>query len=255
MRTTVALIRPVAWMFSSRRPPPARDFLQGATRPYVKMRRHHVTRRPGDWDTANASSPSTGRPIPWHAAGTPEPLKCCRLRDKDRREQDDLHHHHDGLHALKTQSNPLSVTATGSISKTTAAGGHAAIYGAGGAATNWTITNSGRVAGTGASLFGIDLGYFGPPSARSLSTTWAGRSRDNGPDHHRRPNENHQPSGGTLSANGNDIVFLQTPGTIVNYGLAINTNATGFYLQGGGVVVNGATGTISINTAVSGIDG
>ncbi len=35
--------------------------------------------------------------------------------------------------------------------------------------------------------------------------------------------------------------------------MAINTNATGLYLQGGGVVVNGATGTISIDTAVSGI--
>ena len=61
-------------------------------------------------------------------------------------------------------------------------------------------------------------------------------------------------SGGTLSANGNDIVFLQTRGTVVNrYGLAINTNATGLYLQGGGSVVNGATGTIAIDTAVSGI--
>ena len=59
-------------------------------------------------------------------------------------------------------------------------------------------------------------------------------------------------SGGTLSANGNDIVFLQTVGTIF-YGVATNALGSGLYLQGGGTVVNGATGTISVSTSGSGI--
>src|SRR5579863_10140682 len=71
-------------------------------------------------------------------------------------------------YTLSSASNPLSITATGSISKTAATGGHAAIYGAGGSGTNWTITNSGRVGGTATSLFGINLGYFGPTVTSAL---------------------------------------------------------------------------------------
>jgi hypothetical protein len=158
-------------------------------------------------------------------------------------------------YTLSSASNPLSITATGSISKSAATGGHAAIYGAGGSGTNWTITNSGRVGGTATSLFGINLGYFGPTVTsaliiNNLGGTIAGQQYGIITD---GPTTITNQSGGTLSANGNDIVFLQTQGTIFNYGLAINTNATGLYLQGGGVVVNGATGTISTDPAVSGI--
>jgi hypothetical protein len=56
---------------------------------------------------------------------------------------------------LSGATNPLSVTSTGVIDRTAATGGHAAIYGAGGASTNWTITNSGHLNGTATGLFGI----------------------------------------------------------------------------------------------------
>ena len=156
---------------------------------------------------------------------------------------------------LTSAASPLSITSTGSIGRTAATGGHAAIYGAGGASTNWTITNSGHVSATGTGLFGINLGYFGPTVTSALIINNSGgliAGQQYGIITDGATTITNQ-SGGTLSANGNDIVFLQTKGTIFNYGLAINTNATGLYLQGGGVVVNGATGTISIDTAVSGI--
>jgi hypothetical protein len=56
-----------------------------------------------------------------------------------------------------------------------------------------------------------------------------------------------------VSANGNDIILLQTRGTVVNYGIATNADGSGLYLQGGGVVVNGSTGITPVDTVVSGI--
>jgi hypothetical protein len=159
-------------------------------------------------------------------------------------------------YTLSTATSPsLVITSTGSISRTAATAGHAAIYGAGGSGTNWTINNSGHVIGTASSVFGINLGYFGPTVTSALIINSSGgviAGQQYGIITDGATTiTNH--SGGTLSANGNDIVFLQTQGTVFNYGLAINTNATGLYLQGGGAVVNGSTGTISIDTAVSGI--
>jgi hypothetical protein len=159
-------------------------------------------------------------------------------------------------YVLNTTTSPtLSITSTGVISKTVASGGHAAIYGAGGAGTNWTIDNSGTIKGTPTGVFGINLGYFGPTvtSAVIINNSGgliAGQQYGIITD---GATTITNASGGTLSANGNDIVFLQTKGTVINFGLAINTDATGLYLQGGGVVFNGPTGTISIDTAVSGI--
>ncbi len=156
---------------------------------------------------------------------------------------------------LSGATNPLSVTSTGVIDRTAATGGHAAIYGAGGASTNWTITNSGHLNGTATGLFGINLGYFGPTitSATIINSSGgvvAGQRYGIITD---GPTTITNQSGGTLTANGTDIVFLQTRGTVFNYGLAINSDATGLYLESGGVVVNGPTGIISLNTTVSGV--
>ena len=156
---------------------------------------------------------------------------------------------------LTGTASPLVITSSGVINRTQATGGHAAIYGAGGASTNWTIINSGHVSGTGTGLFGINLGYFGPTVTSALiinnsGGVIAGQQYGIITDGSTTLTN---ASGGTLSANGNDIVFLQTKGTVFNYGLAINTSATGLYLQGGGTVINGSTGTIAIDTTVSGI--
>ncbi len=160
-----------------------------------------------------------------------------------------------GVTITNPASNPLTVTSTGVVGRTAATGGHAAIYAAGGANTNWTITNSGHISGTAVGLFGINLGYFGPTitSATIVNASGgviAGQQYEIITDGATTITNQ---TGGTLSANGNDIVFLQTQGTVFNYGLATNASATGLYLQGGGVVVNEATGTISLNTTVSGI--
>jgi antigen 43 len=145
---------------------------------------------------------------------------------------------------LSGTASPLVVTSAGTINRTLATGG-----------TNWTIINSGHVSGTATGLFGINLGYFGPTVTSAVIINNSGgviAGQQYGIITDGATTITNE-SGGTLSANGNDIVFLQTKGTVFNYGLAINTNATGLYLQGGGSVVNGATGTIAIDTAVSGI--
>jgi hypothetical protein len=155
---------------------------------------------------------------------------------------------------LTSANNPLSVTSTGTIGRTAATGGHAAIYGAGGAGTNWTINNSGHVAGTASSLFGINLGYFGPTVTSALIINNSGgviTGQQYGIITDGSTTITNA-SGGTVSASGNDVVFLQTNGTVVNYGLITNASATGLYLQSGGVVVNGSTGTIAVNTGQGG---
>jgi hypothetical protein len=163
--------------------------------------------------------------------------------------QDDFHHLQRGLHAEWHDQPALRHVGRRQQQD------HAAIHGAGGANTNWTITNSGHLNGTVTGLFGINLGYFGPTitSATIINSAGgvvAGQQYGIITD---GPTTITNQSGGTLSANGNDIAFLQTRSTVFNYGLLTNAGATGLYLQGGGVVVNGPTGTISIDTAVSGI--
>ena len=156
---------------------------------------------------------------------------------------------------LSGTASPLVITSTGAVRKTAATGGHAAIYGAGGASTNWTIINSGQVSGTAVGLFGINLGYFGPTVTSAAITNNSGgviAGQQYGIITDGLTTITNQ-SGGTVSANGNDIIILQTPGTVVNYGVATNALGTGLYLQGGGSVINAATGTISVNTTVSGI--
>ena len=69
---------------------------------------------------------------------------------------------------LTSAASPLTVTSGGTVGKTLATGGHAAIYGSGGANTNWTIDNSGHVSATGSGIFGINLGYFGPTVTSAL---------------------------------------------------------------------------------------
>ena len=150
-----------------------------------------------------------------------------------------------GITLTSTANNPVTVTASGRITR--ASGVLGALYGKGGTGTSWTIDNAGLISG-GTNTGGVYLGGFASTVSSGVVINETGGSIAgnlyaifvNG-----AASVTNQ-SGATISASGNSALYLRGAGsTVVNYGVITDSGNTAVELTNGGSILNGAGGTIS----------
>jgi hypothetical protein len=127
-----------------------------------------------------------------------------------------------------TYADPITVTATGTVSGTAVG-----IY----AATQWTIGNYGSIAG---STYGIELRASG-----LVINAASGRINGGHAGIDVFGSKGTVDNAGSISATDNGVVFANGPGTIDNSGRIIGLHGIGVVLNDGGLVFNEANGTIS----------
>jgi hypothetical protein len=160
-----------------------------------------------------------------------------------------------GITLTNTADNPVSVT--GKITPTSGI----ALYGQGGASSSWTVANSGVITAAGGT--GVQLGKSAALGGSSVGTavvtnmtggTVAGNFGIFVYNSAASPGTLTNQANATISASNYGVFFLNQA-TVTNSGVIIGAGNYGVLVNGGGILVNDAAGTISGSNgvAISGI--